>query len=156
MIKSLVISLIALNLTTYSIDKLNFYKVFESNSESLINIEIQKLRKLNSSNTKDAYLGALLMKKAKFQKNIKEKIEIFKQGKSLLEKAIQTNPKKIEYRFLRLVIQENCPKILKYNSEIIEDSETIHNSYQELEFSIKKVVKKYAQKSKNLNPKLLQ
>ena len=67
MIKSLVISLIALNLTTYSIDKLNFYKVFESNSESLIDLEIQKLRKLNSSNTKDAYLGALLMKKAKFQ-----------------------------------------------------------------------------------------
>ncbi len=156
MIKSLVISLIALNLTTYSIDKLNFYKVFESNSESLIDLEIQKLRKLNSSNTKDAYLGALLMKKAKFQKNIKEKIEIFKQGKSLLEKAIQINPKKIEYRFLRLVIQENCPKILKYNSEIIEDSKTIHNSYQELEFSIKKVVKKYAQKSKNLNSKLLQ
>ena len=156
MIKSLVISLIALNLTTYSIDKLNFYKVFESNSESLITLEIKKLRKLNSSNTKDAYLGALLMKKSKFQKNIKEKIEIFKQGKSLLEKAIQRNPKKIEYQFLRLVIQENCPKILKYNSEIKEDVETIHNSYHNLELSIKKVVKKYAQKSKNLNSKLLQ
>ena len=156
MIKSLVISLIALNFTTYSIDKLNFYKVFESNSESLINLEIKKLRKLNPSNTKDAYLGALLMKKSKFQKNIKEKIEIFKQGKSLLEKAIQRNPKKIEYQFLRLVIQENCPKILKYNSEIKEDVETIYNSYHNLELSIKKVVKKYAQKSKNLNSKLLQ
>ena len=156
MIKSLVISLIALNFMTYSIDKLNFYKVFESNSESLINLEIKKLRKLNPSNTKDAYLGALLMKKSKFQKNIKEKIEIFKQGKSLLEKAIQRNPKKIEYQFLRLVIQENCPKILKYNSEIKEDVETIYNSYHNLELSIKKVVKKYAQKSKNLNSKLLQ
>ena len=156
MTKFLIIPLILLNFTTYSIDKLNFYKVFESNSESLINLEIKKIRKLNPFKSKNAYLGALLMKKSKFKKNIKKKIEIFKQGKSLLEKAIATYPKKIEYRFLRLVIQENCPKILKYNSEIKEDAEIINKSYQNQESIVKRVIKNYAQKSKNLNSRLLQ
>ena len=156
MIKFLIIPLILLNFTTYSIDKLSFYKVFESNSESLINLEIKKIRKLNPCKSKNAYLGALLMKKAKFETNIIEKIEVFKKGKSLLEKAISTYPKKIEYRFLRLVIQENCPKILKYNSQIKEDAEIINKSYQNEESIVKKVIKNYAQKSKNLNSRLLQ
>jgi len=144
-----------LNFTTYSIDKLNFYKAFESNSESLINLEIKKIKKLNPSTSKDAYLGALLIKKSNFKKNIKEKIEIFKQGKSLLEKAIASYPKKIEYRFLRLVIQENCPKILKYNNEIKEDVAIINKSYKNQESIVKKVIKNYAQKSKYLNLRLL-
>lgn len=155
MTKFLIIPLILLNFTTYSIDKLNFYKAFESNSESLINLEIKKIKKLNPSTSKDAYLGALLIKKSNFKKNIKEKIEIFKQGKSLLEKAIASYPKKIEYRFLRLVIQENCPKILKYNNEIKEDVAIINKSYKNQESIVKKVIKNYAQKSKNLNLRLL-
>ena len=117
--------------------------------------KISALNKYSASNQKDAYLGALTMKKSQFEKTPKEKAQVFKIGKALLEKAIAKAPKRVEYRFLRLAIQENTPKILKYNTKIKEDTEMIHSSYKSLDITVKRVVKKYAESSKNLNSHLL-
>lgn len=140
---------------TSSIDKLGFYKAFQSDKKATMDSKITALHKYSASNQKDAYLGALTMKKSQFEKTPKEKAQVFKSGKVLLEKAITKAPKRVEYRFLRLAIQENTPKILKYNTKIKEDSDMIHSSYKTLDATLKRVVKKYAESSKNLNSQLL-
>ncbi len=138
-----------------SIDKLSFYKAFQSDKKATMESKISALNQYSASNQKDAYLGALTMKKSQFEKTPKEKAQVFKIGKALLEKAITKAPKRVEYRFLRLAIQENTPKILKYNTKIKEDTEMIHSSYKTLDITVKRVVKKYAESSKNLNSHLL-
>ena len=156
MLKFLVISILAISLTfSTSIDKLSFYKAFESNSEVTMQSKIESLEKLTQSDQKDAYLGAITMKKSQFEKTPKEKAELFKIGKTLLESAIDSSPKKVEYRFLRLAIQENTPKVLKYNTSIEEDVNMIQNSYSSLDGTVKRVIKKYAESSKNLNSQSL-
>ncbi len=134
-----------------AINRERFYFVFESNSLDEINKEIQLLTKEKSSPQKDAFLGAMIMKKAQFLKTPKDKISVFKKGKNLLESAIKSRPKNVEFRFLRLAIQENCPKILKYNTNIDEDSKLIISQYSSMHHITKKHVKKYALHSQQLN-----
>ena len=134
-----------------AINRERFYSVFESNSLDEINKEIQLLTKEKSSPQKDAFLGAMVMKRAQFLKTPKDKISVFKEGKNLLESAIKSQPKNAEFRFLRLAIQENCPKILKYNTNKEEDSKTITSRYSTMHHITKKHVKKYALHSQQLN-----
>lgn len=156
MFKFLVLSVLTSSfILSSSIDKLSFYKAFQSDAKATMESKINGLNKYGASIQKDAYLGALTMKKSQFEKTPKEKAQLFKAGKILLEKAITKAPKKVEYRFLRLAIQENTPKVLKYNTKIKEDSDMIHNSYKTLDTTVKRVVKKYAESSKNLNSQLL-
>ena len=138
-----------------AIDKSGFYTVFESESKTKIEDELAELNKLSASTLKDAYIGALTMKKAQFMKTPKEKATIFKAGKESLESAIASSTSNGEYRFLRLVIQENSPKILKYNSDIEEDVAIIVSKYKELDPIVRKFIKKYAEKSEHLKPEKL-
>jgi hypothetical protein len=91
------------------------------------------------------------MKKSGFEKTPKEKLELFKQGKTLLEKEISSNAKNTEYRFLRLIIQENAPAILKYQSNIVEDAKWIKANYSSLATDVKNSIVSYAKTSKNLD-----
>src|SRR5690554_439344 len=68
-----------------------------------------------------AYKGAAMALVAKHAKTIKEKKEGFVEGVTLVEFSIQENPNNIELRFIRLGIQENTPKILKYKDNIEAD-----------------------------------
>lgn len=74
------------------------------------------------------YKAASVTLKAKFAKEIKIKKELFKQGATLLEQQIEREPQNIELRLIRLSIQENTPKILKYHQNITEDKEFIINN----------------------------
>ena len=134
-----------------SIDKSSFYTVFESDSKSQIETEIDELNKLSASSMKDAYVGAMTMKKAQFMKTPKDKAGVFKTGRALLESAIESSTSNGEYRFLRLVIQENSPKILKYNSDIDNDVDIIVSKFSGLDPIVRKFIKKYAEKSEHLN-----
>ncbi len=71
------------------------------------------------------YKSASMILKAKFVKGIKNKKKFFKQGVLLLEKQIKRQPKNIELRFIRLSIQENTPKRLKYQKNINTDKSFI-------------------------------
>ena len=66
------------------------------------------------------YKGASLTLKAKLEKTIKDKKDLFVQGKGIIEYAIQKDPESVELRFIRLGIQENTPKLLKYKDNIEE------------------------------------
>jgi len=77
-----------------------------------------------------AYKGAAIALNAKSAKTLKEKKEGFIEGVSYIEYAIKTEPNNIEPRFVRLGIQENTPKILKYKDAIEEDKQFILKQYQ--------------------------
>lgn len=49
------------------------------------------------------------------------KLKYFNSGKGDLEKVIKKEPKNIEFRYLRLLIQLNVPFFLNYNTQIDND-----------------------------------
>ena len=151
MIKSLSILFLVVGISSPAlIDKLSFYKAFESNSQTKIESKLTGLSKMKPSNSKDAYIGALTMKQSQFMSTPKDKVSVFKEGRLLLEKAIEKDPKNGEYRFLRFAIQENVPKILKYNGDIETDKEMIFRTYKSMDPTLKKVIKEYSKQSANL------
>lgn len=148
MVKFLSIILISSSILTFkTVNKIEFYNAFKSNEKSTIEKGIEQLKNGQSSNLKNAYLGALTMKSAQFPSTPKEKIAIFKEGKVLLESSITKEPKNGEFRFLRLAMQEKSPKILHYNQNIEEDKKVLLENYESLELIVKKVIKKYAEES---------
>jgi len=100
---------------------------------------------------KEAYRGALLMKKAGLLKKPKDKLEEFKKGRTELETVIHSNNSNAEYRFLRLIIQEHAPKITKYHDQLKEDSEFVRLHYKELPAALQRVIKDYSTTSSALH-----
>lgn len=128
-----------------------FYKAFGSNSLTTIEAALDRLESEQSSTTNKAYKGALLMKKSNFLKSAAQKIALFKEGNKYLEAAITKDPSNLEFRFIRLTIQENAPKILKYNKNINEDKSLIIKGYKKMSSRYKAYVLDYAQESTILN-----
>ncbi len=137
-------------------DQRAYYKALESEEQAILDSKIQELEKVKSSTLVNAYKGALIAKKACFLKGMKEKLDTFKQGVDLLETAIEKYPKNWEYRFLRLSVQENCPKILKYNGNIDEDKKHIVANFSSLKDQLQQIIRDYARSSSILDPKELQ
>ena len=135
----------------FSIEKSAFYDALSSNSVEKLDKMIQQLEKEKKTSLNLAYKGALIAKKAAFKKKVADKINLFKSGVTLLETEISKFPKEVEYRFLRLTIQENCPKILKYNKNIEEDIDVITKGYPHLNKPLKKIILDYTKHSKLLN-----
>lgn len=67
-----------------------------------------------------------------------------------MENAIKSQPNNAEYRFLRLMIQENAPKVLKYNTKIKEDIDFIKNNLSKTPAEIKTAITNYSKVSPNL------
>ncbi|MEO8515612.1 MAG: hypothetical protein ABI426_02655, partial [Flavobacterium sp.] len=74
-----------------------------------------------------AYKGAATALKSKFTTDRKLKRNLFVEGISMVENAVKSEPNNAEIRLIRLSIQENTPKILKYKSNIEEDKSLILN-----------------------------
>lgn len=68
-----------------------------------------------------AYKGAAIALLSKKAKAIKTKKKLFIEGVTMVELSIKNNPDNIETRFIRIGIQENTPKLLKYKAEIPAD-----------------------------------
>jgi len=75
---------------------------------------------------------------------------LFKKGHELLENAIKEDPNNTEFRFLRLMIQENAPGFLGYNDSEEGDSEYIRNAYKSLPENLQKAISDYNKTSKVL------
>ena len=127
--------------------------------DALKNESLEKIDKALTSIVVDgenslnnAYKGALLMKKAGFQGSPSKKVKVFKQGHQLLEAEIKIYPNNTEYRFLRLAVQVNAPKILKYNKNIEEDRTEIIANYEHLNRELKAHIQEFALKSVILKP----
>ena len=95
-----------------------------------------------------AYKGAVHTLKAKFAQGIKDKKEYFKSGKELIEFAIAIEPNDIEIRCLRLGVQENSPKVVKYRADIEADKQFILDHFHAIKSEeIKVFIKNYVLRS---------
>jgi len=72
-----------------------------------------------------AYKGAATTLMAKYAAGIKAKKAYIREGKRLIEYAIELFPSNIELRYIRLSVQENAPKVMGYKGQITEDKEFI-------------------------------
>lgn len=96
-----------------------------------------------------AYKGAAIALKAKYAETLKDKKEGFVEGVSYIEFAIEKEPNAIEPRFIRLGIQENTPKILKYKDHIEGDKLFLLKQYQYISSeNLKGHIKDYILQSK--------
>ncbi len=95
-----------------------------------------------------AYKGAVLTAMAKYTKGKKDKKNYFKEGAELLEYATAAQPNDIEIRTIRLSVQENAPKFLKYNSSKSIDKAFILNNFKSVSSSaVRDFVKSYVSQS---------
>lgn len=74
-----------------------------------------------------AYKGAAKALLARYEPLAKRKQKL-KEGIQWVEDAIAKSPKNVEVRLVRLSIQENIPKFLKYNENIEEDRKFIKDA----------------------------
>lgn len=96
-----------------------------------------------------AYKGAAIALLARHEKKIKDKKKLFLEGVSYVEYAIEKSPNNIETHFIRLGIQENTPKLLKYKGNIEEDKQFILKQFKNITSSnLRNHIKDYILQSK--------
>jgi len=145
----LFITLGLLFLTGFS--KSEYFNILAGSDQKSMSNMLNQVQSSPVSSDQKAYLGALKMRMAGYKKTPKEKLSAFKSGQKLLESVIKANPKKTEYRFLRLIVQEHAPKILNYQSNIKSDALFIASNYKSLPTTVKQAIISYDKKSGNLN-----
>lgn len=132
-------------------DKSAFYSAMASNNLEEINGQLN-IVKASSIMEKEAYEGALLMKKAGLVKKAKEKLSLFKAGRLKLEASIKKDNGNTEFYFLRLIIQEHAPKMVEYRKDLQNDSFLIRSNFNNLPLVVKLAISEYSKKSKVLKP----
>ncbi len=130
-------------------DKPAFYSVMASGIMDDIDKMLTLLNSVSISE-KDAYEGALMMRKSGLLKVAKEKLKFFKKGRIKLETELLKDSSNCEYRFLRLTIQEHAPKVVKYSSELQSDKQFIIKCFKTLSADVQKIIFDYSKKSKIL------
>lgn len=103
--------------------------------------------KLGDDDLSNAYKGAALITKGKYEKGIKNKKALIVKGAGLLDKAVENKPKDVEIRLVRLIIQEHLPTIVKYKSNLQEDKNMIISHYANQSVDLKKWISTYAKQS---------
>jgi hypothetical protein len=127
------------------------YTALQSDDSAKINFELSSLE-TTSLKGKDAYTGALTMRKSGLAKSGLEKLSLFKKGRRMLEASIKLDSMNAEYRFLRLIIQEHVPDFLNYHSKKEEDAKMIRESYRKLSPELQAIIKNYSKNSHILKP----
>ncbi len=146
-----ILSFLFLNLQNIDLKVVrNTYKDASVNKEIARKLYL-KLAKITKANKIEliAYKGATIALKGRFSKKIKDKVSYFKEGTTLLEYAIKKSPQNIEIRLIRLGIQENTPRLLKYKMNIKEDKQLILQNFKNIKSSsLKEYIKSYILQSK--------
>lgn len=102
-----------------------------------------------SNQTILAYKGAAYALQSKYVGTKESKKENFTKGVAYIEKAIKAEPNNIEIRMIRLSVQENIPKMLKYKMNINEDKNQILKLYDSQTNEVKQLIKSYVKTSKS-------
>lgn len=144
---SLLLLLIISSSFAWTTNSGTFYKAFGSDSLTTIDHALNQLEQQKQSGTTFAYTGGLKMKKSGYLQGAAKKLTVFKEGRQLLEEAIVRYPSNTEFRFIRLTIQENAPKILRYNKQIEEDKQAVIAGYRKMDSKTRAYVMDYARSS---------
>ena len=132
------------------LDKSNFYSVMASGRLREINEELALIAS-SSIKEKEAYEGALLMRKAGLPIPPHEKLASFKTGYHKLESALANDSSNGEYHFLRLMIQEHVPKFVHYDKDRVTDSQDVYRSFRNFPPGVQKAILDYCRHSKLLH-----
>lgn len=138
------------NVSNHQFDKNEFYKILSSENLAQLEDMITIIKKVSLPD-REAYEGALLMKKAGFLNNKKAQLSLFRNGKIKLDTIILKNKENCEFRLLRLIIQENAPPFLGYNKQIEEDCILIKKQISRSSILLQNIILDYSKKSKKLN-----
>jgi len=101
--------------------RMNFFQV---NSVDQADDYINKLQDDESLESK-GYIASLNFIKSRFVKFPFTKMKYFKIGKKALDDLINENPKNVEIRYLRFLMQKQVPEFLGYYKNINEDFNVI-------------------------------
>lgn len=140
---------LAFNVAHAQFDKAAYYQVMENGKLDAVDKQLKIISTTPDIN-REAYGGALLMKRAGLIKGPAKKLNVFKDGHSKLESAIEKEKSNTEWRFLRLVIQEHAPKILNYRGDIDEDARLVHQSFKNLSPALQTAILDYRKQSDSL------
>lgn len=130
-------------------DILAFYRALSRQSLELVDVQLKKLAKA-SLPQKEAYEGVALMTKSRLSPDKAQQVELFRNGRVKLENMIAKDPGNPEYRFLRILIQENVPVNFPYRSNLEEDGRFVIDNFARLPSSVKLVVRAYSKDSATL------
>lgn len=134
-------------------NKEGFYDAMATDQLQQIDLQLKEVQKATGTD-KQALVGTLTMKKAGLISGAGKKLKLFKAGHKELEAAISEDKENVEYRFMRLMIQEHAPGILGYKEEIQTDSDYIRKSFKNLPDPVQQAIIHYArEKSKVLSEK---
>lgn len=95
-----------------------------------------------------AYKGASKMLYARYNGNKESKRKLLIDGSNLVDNAVKSEPKNLEIRLVRFILQENMPKAVAYNKNLAEDRKMIVEQYSNQTAEVKNLIKKYSQVSK--------
>lgn len=129
--------------------KSGFYLAMSGKNENAVDRQLELLKTAAGSD-KNAYEGALLMKKAGLERGAKKKLNLFKEGHKKLEESIKLDSSNVEFRLLRLMIQEHAPGMLGYKNELQKDGLFIQNNFKKLPSIAKEAAIDYSKGSKIL------
>jgi len=73
------------------------------------------------------YSGAAAMLMARFALNPLSKLNWFRRGRDMLDRAIRMDTGAAELRYLRYCVQLGCPGFLRYNGEVGKDREFLRH-----------------------------
>ncbi|TAH25506.1 MAG: hypothetical protein EAZ07_06905 [Cytophagales bacterium] len=135
------------SITQKDFDRKSYYKYLGSEDVQGI---IAQINLLKSDATNKGFVAALKMKKAGLSGGVFEKLSLFREGSTELDSEIEAHPSHTELRLLRLMVQEQAPRILNYNDDIATDAKNIKTNYKLLPSETLKVLLKYCNKSKAL------
>lgn len=145
----LILFFFALGSSKAAFDKKAYFACMYTTDVAFIDQQLRSVQSL-SGVEKDAYEGAMLMKKAEVVPNKLTKLELFKEGKAKLEAAILKNAHSIEFRILRLIIQEHAPGFLGYNKSLQDDAKFIKSHFPSCTEVLKKIIQDYSKTSQYL------
>tara|TARA_B100000809_G_C15140162_1_gene532778 strand:- start:5946 stop:6434 length:489 start_codon:yes stop_codon:yes gene_type:complete len=151
---SLFIFILFIGLFSPSLKKVreDYKNAFNSKEVTLqLNKDLDEVKKTDD-NLLVAYKGAVLTLMAKHSKVAKEKKTFFKEGATLIDFAINEQPTNVEMRCIRLGVQENTPKLLKYRANKTEDKQLINDQFENIKSNdIKKYVRSFIMQSKSFS-----
>lgn len=111
------------------VDKARIYYSKAADDKSACNKIIKELEEnKNPSALLMAYLGGYKTIWANHVLSPIAKLKTFKEGKKLIDEAVERESNNIEIRFIRLSVQKNAPAFLGYKSHVEEDEEFIRKN----------------------------
>jgi hypothetical protein len=144
----LFITFLVLNSPDISTTRRLFIKAANSKSEAEKFSSTLTRISNGSSKTLLAYKAASIIIAGKFASRLEDKKKNAVEGITMLENTVAQDRDNVEIRLIRLSIQENSPRILKYKKNIAEDKTFIVLHYKDQPAALKDFIKAYTRQSK--------